>query len=99
MAPPLVILGLDVGDPKWLERWVSEGYLPTLASIIERGVSARTTGPDLVTEHSVWVSLISGISVGRHGFYEYKRLRPGAYELETITGRDVEAPPFWSHTP
>ncbi len=99
MEPPLVILGLDVGDPEWLERWVSEGYLPTLASIIERGVSARTTGPDLVTEHSVWVSLISGISVGQHGFYEYKRLRPGAYELETITGRDVEAPPFWSHTP
>lgn len=99
MAPPLVILGLDVGDPGWLERWASEGYLPTLASILERGVSARTTGPDLVTEHSVWVSLISGISVGQHGFYEYKRLRPGSYDLETITGRDLEVRPFWSHAP
>ncbi len=98
-APPLVVLGLDVGDPEWLERWVSEGYLPTLASIVERGISARTTGPDLITEHSVWVSLISGLSVGQHGFYEYKRLRSGTYELETVTGRDIAAPPFWSHAP
>jgi predicted AlkP superfamily phosphohydrolase/phosphomutase len=99
VAPPLVILGLDVGDPESLERWASEGYLPVLASIMERGVSARTTGPDLVTEHSVWVSLISGVSVGQHGFYEYKRLKPGTYELETITGRDLEVRPFWSHAP
>lgn len=98
-APPLFILGLDVGDPELLERWASEGYLPTLAAIMERGVSARTTGPDLVTEHSVWVSLISGISVGQHGFYEYKRLRPGTYELETLTGRDLAVRPFWWHAP
>ena len=97
--PPLVVLGLDVGDPEWLERWAREGYLPTLASIMKRGVSARTAGPDLITEHSVWVSLISGISVGQHGFYEYKRLRPGAYELETITGRDLGVRPFWSYAP
>jgi predicted AlkP superfamily phosphohydrolase/phosphomutase len=97
--PPLVILGLDVGDPEWLERWASEGYLPTLASIMKRGVMARTTGPDLITEHSVWVSLISGLSVGQHGFYEYKRLKPGTYELETITGRDLDVRPFWSHVP
>lgn len=95
--PPLVVLGFDVGDPEWLLRWAEQGYLPTLASIMEKGIWGRTVGPDLVTEHSVWVSLISGISVAKHGFYYYRRLKPGTYELETITGRDAHVSPFWAH--
>lgn len=95
--PPLVVFGLDVGDPEMLRGWVEEGYLPTLASIMKKGVSGRSAGPDLITEHSVWVSLISGISVREHGFFYYRRLRLGAYELETITGRDAHVRPFWAH--
>ncbi|HUP01163.1 MAG TPA: alkaline phosphatase family protein, partial [Gemmatimonadota bacterium] len=96
-APPLLVLGYDVGDPEWLRRWAEEGILPTLASIMEKGVWGKTAGPDLITEHSVWVSLMSGISVGEHGFYYYRRLKPGTYELETITGREIRARPFWAH--
>jgi predicted AlkP superfamily phosphohydrolase/phosphomutase len=95
--PPLVVLGFDVGDPEWLRRWAEEGYLPTLASIMQKGVWGRTTGPDLITEHHGWVSLISGISVSKHGFYFYRRLKPGTYELQTITGRDAHMSPFWAH--
>lgn len=36
-TPMLVILGFDVGDPVFIERWSQEGYLPTLASIMKRG--------------------------------------------------------------
>lgn len=97
-SPPLVILGLDVGDPECLLRWAAEGYLPTLETIMENGVWGRIAGPDLITEHSVWVSLISGISVKDHGFYYYRRLKRGTYELETITGRDAHVSPFWAYT-
>lgn len=96
---PLVVLGFDVGDPRWLRRWAEEGRLPTLASVMERGAWAETTGPDLINEHSVWVSLLSGVSMSRHGFYYYRRLKSGAYELENITGRDADATPFWAHVP
>jgi predicted AlkP superfamily phosphohydrolase/phosphomutase len=98
MTTPLIVLGLDVGDPDSLTRWVREGTLPTLASIMDRGVWARTTErPDLINEHSVWVSLLSGVPMSRHGFYYYRRLKPGTYELETVTGRVAAARPFWAH--
>jgi hypothetical protein len=45
---PLVILGIDAGDPVFIQRWGQEGYLPTIASILERGCWARTGGPELV---------------------------------------------------
>jgi predicted AlkP superfamily phosphohydrolase/phosphomutase len=93
---PLVILGLDAGDPGFIERWVGEGRLPAIASVMERGSHARTGGPELVSEHGVWVSLFSGISRGRHGYFYFRQLHPGSYQLEARTGLDVDAPPFWA---
>jgi predicted AlkP superfamily phosphohydrolase/phosphomutase len=93
---PLVILGIDAGDPEFLQRWTREGHLPTLAGIMERGSWGRTGGPELISEHGVWVSLFSGIPRRDHGYYYYRQLRPGSYELETVTGLDVDALPFWT---
>jgi predicted AlkP superfamily phosphohydrolase/phosphomutase len=93
---PLVIIGVDAGDVKFITRWVQEGYLPSIASIMQRGCWGQTTGPELVSEHGVWVSLFSGISRSQHGYYYYRQLKPGTYDLEAVTGLDIDAPPFWS---
>ncbi len=92
----LLIIGLDAGDPNFIKRWADEGYLPTIASIMKQGSWGLTSGPELISEHGVWVSLFSGISRGKHGYYYFRQLKPGTYDLESITGHDVDAPPFWS---
>ncbi len=91
---PLVILGLDAGDPGFIQRWARAGGLPAIASIMERGCWGRTAGPELISEHGVWVSLFSGISRCQHGYYYFRQLKPGTYDLETVSGLDVDAPPF-----
>jgi predicted AlkP superfamily phosphohydrolase/phosphomutase len=95
-TPPLVVLGFDVGDPALLRRWASEGHLPTLAAILERGVSGVTDGPDLTFEHGIWTSVFSGVSAARHGYYYFRQLKPDSYELHTRTGQDALATPFWA---
>ncbi|MGH9200661.1 MAG: alkaline phosphatase family protein, partial [Vicinamibacterales bacterium] len=57
---PLVIVGIDAGDPDFIRQWAQEGYLPTIASVMERGRWGKTGGPELISEHGVWVSLFSG---------------------------------------
>jgi len=94
---PLVILGLDAGDPNFIQHWTQKSYLPTIASIMERGCYGRTAGPELISEHGVWVSLFSGISRREHGYYYFRQLKPGTYDLETVTGLDVDVPHFWSY--
>lgn len=94
---PLVILGLDTGDPEFIRRWAQEGYLPTIASIMERGTWGRTSGPELISEHGVWRSLFSGLSRSQHGYYYYRQLIPGSYDLEETVGPDIDSPPFWRH--
>jgi predicted AlkP superfamily phosphohydrolase/phosphomutase len=95
-APPLVILGLDVGDPDAIQRWVREGYLPAIASIMERGCWGRTAGIELVSEQGIWFTMFNGISRGRHGYYFIRQLKPGSYELELFQGRDTTVLPFWA---
>ena len=95
-AAPLVILGFDGGDPDLLLRWAQEGHLPTLAAVLQRGWWANTGGPDLVTEHGPWLHMFSGISRGRLGYYYFRQLKPGTYDLHLATGRGLNAPPFWA---
>jgi predicted AlkP superfamily phosphohydrolase/phosphomutase len=97
--PPLIVLGLDVGDPVDLTRWAREGHLPALASLLDHGFHAGTGGPDLLLEHGTWLSLVSGVSKGRHGYHYFRQLVPGTYDLEQVTGRDLGVRPFWAGVP
>jgi predicted AlkP superfamily phosphohydrolase/phosphomutase len=92
----LVILGIDAGDPDFIERWAQQGYLPTIASMMQRGCWGRTVGWELVTEVGVWLSLLSGVSRVQHGYYDFRQLNPGTYDLQIFTARDAKALPFWS---
>ncbi len=96
-SPPLVIIGLDAGDPDFIQKWAEEGYLPAIASIMKRGLSGKTAGPDLISEHGAWVSLLSGISRSEHGYYYFRQLKPGTCDLETVTARDLDVLPFWGY--
>src|SRR5689334_8126218 len=96
-TPPLVIIGLDAGDPGFIQQWVHEGHLPAIASLMERGCWGQTSGPELVSEHGVWVSLFSGLSRSQHGYYYFRQLKPRTYDLEEKRGTEIDAPPFWSH--
>lgn len=95
-STPLVILGFDAGDAVLLQHWADEGYLPTLASLMERGCWGLTTGAELMLEHGAWLSIFSGMSRADHGFYYFRQLKPGSYDLQLTYGPDISAPPFWS---
>ena len=93
---PLVIFGFDVGAADLLKRWAEEGYLPTVASVMERGCWGRAAGPELVCEHGTWLSLFSGVPRREHGFYHFRQLKLGSYELQPFSTQDTGVLPFWS---
>ena len=96
---PVLVFGFDAGDPELLLKWSLDGSMPTLASILQRGCHARFTGPEMVSEHGMWVSLTSGISRSQHGYYYFRQLVPRSYELLPTSGRSIQAQPFWSNLP
>ncbi|NET90085.1 MAG: hypothetical protein F6K45_18645, partial [Kamptonema sp. SIO1D9] len=95
-SSPLIILGLDAGDPDWIENWAKAGYLPNIRSIMEKGCWGRTTGVDLINEDGVWTRLFSGIPQKEHGFYYFRQLKPGSYDLYPVDEIDATKYVFWS---
>ncbi|HEX7977922.1 MAG TPA: alkaline phosphatase family protein [Gemmatimonadaceae bacterium] len=93
---PVVLLGFDAADPDLVERWAREGKLPAMADLMARGTWARTGGEELLFEHGIWSSLLSGVSVARHGFHFFWQPVPGSYGLELKRGRDLGVAPFWA---
>ena len=93
---PLLVFGIDAGDPDLLEQWIADGSLPHLAALVREGSHARTGGDELSMEHGAWISLMSGVSRAQHGYHYYRQLVPGSYRLALTTGPDPVVLPFWS---
>lgn len=96
---PLVIFGFDAGDAPLMEKWMADGSLPTLKSIMQGGSRGRLAGPEMISEHGMWVTLTSGVSRSEHGYYYHRQLVPGSYALAPVSGQRVKAEPFWQKLP
>jgi predicted AlkP superfamily phosphohydrolase/phosphomutase len=90
---PVVVFGLDAGVPELLQLWSEEGHLPTLRSIIDRGSSGKISGDESISPHGLWLSLFSGISRSKHGYYYFRQLEPGSYNVKPYV--NLNALPFW----
>lgn len=95
-AAPLLVFGIDAGDPDLLESWIADGSLPHLAALVREGTYARTGGDELSMEHGAWISLMSGVPRAQHGYHYYRQLVPGSYRLALTTGPEPMVHPFWA---
>ena len=82
-------------DPELAERFISEGKLPNLAMLQEQGTfrKLRTTYPPI--SPVAWSTFMTGVNPGKHGIFDFSRLRPGAYEIEFVNATFRKAPTIW----
>jgi predicted AlkP superfamily phosphohydrolase/phosphomutase len=93
---PLVIVQCDALDPVLTRQWMDEGVLPTLAALRRRGLDATLGGPEHVAELGLALSAYSGVSRSRHGYYDYRQMRSGTYDLYPAAPADATVRPFWA---
>ena len=93
---PLVIVQCDAFDPELTRQWMDEGHLPTLAALRDRGTVASLGGPEHIAELGLALSGYSGVSRSQHGYYDYRQLRSGTYDLYPAAPADAAVRPFWS---
>ncbi len=94
--PPVVVIGLDLGDWSLIEEGVGSGRLPNIGRLATAGIARPLETPAGELHVSAWPSIYTGTGPGEHGVYYtfqpapgvqgYRRFAPGAY------GR----PPVWS---
>jgi predicted AlkP superfamily phosphohydrolase/phosphomutase len=67
----LVIIGFDGMDPDLVERWMTEGKLPTLATLVAQGGLHRLETTHSPESPTAWASFATGVSAGKHNIYDF----------------------------
>jgi predicted AlkP superfamily phosphohydrolase/phosphomutase len=89
------MIGWDGATFDLIRPWVAEGKLPTLARLMGAGTHGplRSTMPPWT--FPAWTSFMTGQNPGKHGIFDFFRLRPGSYNLEYLNGSHRRSPTFW----
>jgi predicted AlkP superfamily phosphohydrolase/phosphomutase len=96
LPPKVFFLALDAASKDLVLEWSDEGLLPTFRSLFETASWGTTVNAPGLYTGSVWPSLWTGVSPGRHGCYYGEQLKPGTYDVEDFLGHDVKREPFWN---
>jgi predicted AlkP superfamily phosphohydrolase/phosphomutase len=78
-----LVVGLESAELTLIEKWVGEGSLPFLGSLLRTCPRVTLHTPIDMLQIAVWPALLTGTSAGRHGRYVlWSQIRTGSYDLE-----------------
>ncbi len=92
----VLVVGMDAMDHDIARALAAQGSLPVLASLLDDAAWAETVNPVGLLVGGLWPSFSTGVSPARHGFYCFRQLISGRYEVGRFDPYDIRCPPFWT---
>lgn len=97
MKNPVIAIGLDAADPILMEKWMSQGHLKNLNSLIKQGAYTSLTGLDYYKAETPWTNFLTGCVPQTTGYWGGIKLKENTYNVENIQAYDYqEYPPFYA---
>jgi len=93
----VLVVGIDGAEPSLVERWVSDGVLPNLGTVINGGVYSRLTSTPNYISASAWTSFATGVNPGKHGVMDFIQIQPGTYQLEYADDNARRCKALWDY--
>jgi predicted AlkP superfamily phosphohydrolase/phosphomutase len=86
----VLIIGLDGSRLDIVRKWASEGALPNLKKLMDRGASGILTTE--FPQHSMiaWASFVTATNPGKHGIYGIQLQIPGTYQMKVPNSTDIK---------
>jgi len=95
--PRTLIVGFDGATWDVALPLVAEGRMPVLAGLMGDGSWARMRSVFPYNSAVAWTSLVTGVSAGRHGLFDFVLPREDRYAMRVATGEDRRVPAIWNH--
>jgi predicted AlkP superfamily phosphohydrolase/phosphomutase len=89
------MIGLDAAEPRLVERWTREGYLPNLCALLSRGGYSRLNSSASWLAGSPWPTFYTGTSPVEHGLYHFLQWRPEEMAFARPDPSWLPLEPFW----
>lgn len=89
------MIGLDAAEPSLIERWMSDGSLPNLKRLRDRGGYGRLASTADWLSGSPWPTFYTGTSPADHGLYHYLQWRADKMVHVRPSPDWLPLRPFW----
>ena len=94
-TPKVLIIGLDAATPRLVEKWVSEGRLPTIARFMEDGAFGTLRSVPNRNSAPAWSTMVTGTNPGKHGIFWFTEDNPETYDYKFVNGSFRRTKAFW----
>jgi len=94
-SPKVLIIGLDAATPRLVEKWVSEGRLPTIARFLEDGAFGPLRSVPNRNSAPAWSTMVTGTNPGKHGIFWFTEDNPETYDYKFVNGSFRRTKAFW----
>ncbi len=91
----VVLIGLDSAEATLIEPWISDGTLPNLRRLRERGAYGRLGSSAAQITGTPWPTFATSQSVTQHGYYHYLQWDPERMDYFRPGPGRLPLNPFW----
>ena len=93
-ASPVMVIGVDAGEPTLIERWMDLGLLPTMARLRASGTYTRLKTPEICRAETASTIFLTGCEPSRTGQWCSFKFDPADYSVS-----DLSTYPFDEYQP
>ena len=89
------MIALDGAEPRLIEQWMNEGFLPNLKRLYSKGFYGRLQSSADWLAGSPWPTFYTGTMPAEHGLYHYLQWRADTMTLAKPAPGWIAPVPFW----
>lgn len=96
MRRRVLVIGLDGVTFDLLAPWIEMGRLPTLAHLIEEGVSGSLESTSPPISSAAWASFATGKNPGKHGVVDFVHPEENGYRVAIVSSQKRGSKALWN---
>jgi len=96
LAKKVLIIGWDAADWKIINPLLDAGLMPSLESLINKGVMGDLATLDPVLSPILWTSIATGKTGDKHGILNFVEPVPDQIELRPVTSTSRKCKALWN---
>ncbi len=96
LAKKVLVLGWDAADWKIINPLLDAGLMPSLESLINKGVMGDIATLDPVLSPILWTSIATGKTGDKHGILNFVEPIPEQMELRPVTSTSRKCKALWN---
>ncbi len=92
---PVLMIALDAAEPRLIEQWITDGTLPNLKRLREKGCYGRMASSAYWMAGSPWPTFYTGTMPADHGLYHTRQWRADKMRHIPVNPDWLPLPSFW----